>query len=133
MEEYAYYVKLISNTLDYKTFENIVEKENKNDNYFINSIGLQASGRMTSEGFVVFKGSESNKEFKRASSKSLKVKWEQLREENVVDENGIFVKDYLFSSPSLAAAMILGRNANGLTEWKNSKKITLKQVLTDVK
>ena len=55
MEECAYYVKLISNTLDYKTFENIVEKENKNDNYFINSIGLQASGRMTSEGFVVFK------------------------------------------------------------------------------
>lgn len=56
-----------------------------------------------------------------------------MREKNVVDENGIFVKDYLFSSPSLAAAMILGRNANGLTEWKNSKKITLKQVLTDVK
>lgn len=55
MEEYAYYVKLISNTLDYKTFENIVEKENKNDNYFINSIGLQASGMMTSERFVVFK------------------------------------------------------------------------------
>lgn len=130
MEEFAYYIKLITNTLDYKAFENLIEKESKDDNYFINSIGLQASGKMTNEGFVVFKGSESNKEFKKASSKSLKIKWEQLREENIVDKNGIFIKDYLFSSPSLAAAMVLGRNANGLTEWKNNNKITLKKVLT---
>lgn len=134
MEEFAYYIKLITNTLDYKSFEKLVENEAKNsDDFFINSIGLQARGRMTNEGFVVIKGSESNNEFKTASSKSLKRKWMQLREENIVNKNGIFTKDYLFSSPSLAAAMVLGRNANGLIEWKNNKKITLKAISTNNK
>lgn len=130
MEEFTYYIKLITNTLDYKSFEKLVENDDKNgDDFFINSIGLQARGRITNEGFVVIKGSESNNEFKVASSKSLKRKWMQLREQNIVDKNGIFTKNYLFSSPSLAAAMVLGRNANGLTEWKNNKKVTLKAIL----
>lgn len=130
MEEFAYYIKMITNTLGYKAFEKLVENETQEGNkYFINSIGLNAVGRMTNEGFVVIKGSISNNNFKKASAESLKRKWEYLREENIVDENGIFTKDYLFSSPSLAAAMILGRNANGLTEWKNKQNKTLKEVL----
>ncbi len=117
MEEFAYYVKIITNTLGYKAFEKLVEDENKKGNdFFINSIGLSAKGRMTNEGFVVMNGSQSSNSFKTASSKSLKRKWELLREENIVNEDGVFKKDYLFTSPSLAAAMILGRNANGLTE-----------------
>ena len=130
MEEFAYYIKMITNTLGYKAFEKLVETENQEDcDYFIQSIGLCAKGKMTNEGFVVIKGSESSNNFKPASSKSLRRKWECLREENIVDSNGIFIKDYLFSSPSLAASMILGRNANGLTEWKNQQKQTLKEVL----
>ena len=39
----------------------------------------------------------------------------------------IFVKDYLFSSPSAAAAVVLGRSANGLTEWKLKNGTTLKE------
>ena len=31
--------------------------------------------------------------------------------------NGVFVKDYLFSSSSAAAAVVLGRAANGQKEW----------------
>jgi len=131
MEEFAYYIKIITNTLGYKAFEKLVESElQTDDNYFIQSVGLHAEGKMTNEGFVVIKGSESNTTFKTASSKSLKRKWESLREENIVDSKGIFIKDYLFSSPSTAAAMILGRNANGLTEWKNQNKRALKEVLT---
>lgn len=128
MEEFAYYIRLITNTLDYKPFEKLVENKEKNrEDLFINSIGLQARGRMTNEGFVVIKGSESNNEFKTANFPSLKRKWMQLREEGIVDNNGIFTKDYLFSSPSLAASMVLGRNANGLVEWKNSKKNNFKR------
>lgn len=135
MEEFAYYVKMITNTLGYKAFEKLVESEFQTDyNYFIQSVGLHAEGKMTNEGFVVIKGSESSTIFKTASSKSLRRKWESLREEKIVDSKGIFIKDYLFSSPSTAAAMILGRNANGLTEWKNQNKIALKEVLiSDVK
>jgi hypothetical protein len=36
-------------------------------------------------------------------------------------------EDFVFSSPSTAAAIVLGRNANGLTEWKLKDGITLKE------
>ena len=38
-----------------------------------------------------------------------------------------FPEDYIFSSPSTAASIILGRNANGLTEWKLKNGMTLKE------
>ncbi len=37
-----------------------------------------------------------------------------------------FLDDYIFTSPSAAASMILGRNSNGLTEWKQKDGKTLK-------
>jgi hypothetical protein len=132
MEEFAYYIKLIANTLGYKAFEKLLEDEyNKDGEFFIKSVGLTARGKMTNEGFVVIKGSQSSNSFKTASSKSLKKKWELLSEETIVAKDDFFVKDYLFTSPSLAAAMVLGRNANGLTEWKNENKKTLKEILSE--
>ena len=44
-----------------------------------------------------------------------------------------FTDDYIFSSPSTAAVMIMGRNANGLTEWKNMNGKTLKEYETSDK
>jgi len=76
MEEFAYYIKMITNTLGYKAFEKLVEIEPQEDcNYFIQSVGLHAEGKMTNEGFVVFKGSESKTVFKTASSSSLRRKY----------------------------------------------------------
>jgi len=39
-----------------------------------------------------------------------------------------FTKDYEFSSPSLAAAVVRGSSANGLVEWKNKDGQTLKAI-----
>jgi len=39
-----------------------------------------------------------------------------------------FSQDYVFSSPSLAAAVVLGRSANGRVEWKDSSGRTLKKL-----
>ena len=39
-----------------------------------------------------------------------------------------FLKDYIFTSPSLAAAVVMGRNANGRTEWKTSDHKTIKDI-----
>ena len=36
-----------------------------------------------------------------------------------------FVEDYVFSSPSTAGGVILGRATNGWTKWKNSEGKTL--------
>lgn len=133
MEEFAYYIKMLTNILGYKIFENLIDnnKYKEDEIYYINSVGLKATGIQTSEGFVVMKGSQSSNTFKTASTPSLKSHWENLRNKKIVDENGFFITNYLFSSPSLAAAMVLGRNANGLTEWKNAEKQDLKSMLTN--
>ena len=39
-----------------------------------------------------------------------------------------FTQDYSFSSPSTAAGVVLGRNANGRVEWKAADGRTLKEI-----
>ncbi|SMC92078.1 protein of unknown function [Desulfocicer vacuolatum DSM 3385] len=48
----------------------------------------------------------------------------------IVEENGklILASDYLFSSPSTAAGIVMGRSANGLIEWKTKDGKTLKNI-----
>mgnify|MGYP003593876416 FL=1 len=91
---------------------------------------MKATGTQTEEGFIVFKGSQSSEEFKKASTQSLRNKWNELRNQKIVD-NRIFLKDIIFSSPSTAAAMILRRNANGLREWKNKDGKSLKEIMNN--
>ena len=123
---------LLTAVYGYHIFDKIltVQEVNEEEIYYINSIGLKATGTQTEEGFIVFKGSQSSEEFKKASTQSLRNKWNELRNQKIVD-NGIFLKDIIFSSPSTAAAMILGRNANGLREWKNKDGKTLKEIMNN--
>jgi hypothetical protein len=37
-------------------------------------------------------------------------------------------ENYIFSSPSTEAAVVLGRNSNGWVSWKNSKGQTLDEL-----
>ncbi len=39
-----------------------------------------------------------------------------------------FTRDYLFTSPSLAACIVMGRAANGWIEWKDAIGRTLDEV-----
>ena len=39
-----------------------------------------------------------------------------------------FTQDYTFSAPSTAAAVVLGRSANGRVEWKALDGRTLKEI-----
>jgi hypothetical protein len=123
---------LLTAVYGYHIFDKIltVQEVNEEEICYINSIGLKATGTQTEEGFIVFKGSQSSEEFKKASSQSLRNKWNELRNQKIVD-NGIFLKDIIFSSSSTAAAMILGRNANGLREWKNKDGKSLKEIMNN--
>lgn len=52
---------------------------------------------------------------------------DQLINDGVIDSDSMtFTKDYRFSSPSAAAAVIIGRNANGRRNWKLSSGESLK-------
>jgi len=44
----------------------------------------------------------------------------------VENDSLIFTEDTIFNSPSTAASVVMGRNANGLIEWKTIKGQKLK-------
>ncbi len=62
--------------------------------------------------------------------------WRQrLIERGVLQSDGqdalVFTKDHLFKAPSGGAIALMGRNANGWTEWKNAEGLTLHQLLRE--
>lgn len=96
--------------------------------------GSDADGRglYTSEGFVVLKGSSGRKE---VVASSVGTSREQMRvnliQAEILRREGdrvVFQKDHLFSSPSAAAIVLQGRNANGWTEWRTKDGRTLDEV-----
>ena len=93
-----------------------------------------ASGYESTQGFVVKSGSFAVAEV----VPSLRENWpariaqrRDLLEAGVLVQDGNalrFTQDYVFTSPSLAAVMILGRHTNGRTKWKDAQGRTLKEI-----
>ena len=93
--------------------------------------GLTASGRPTSGGFVVFEGSCAVRDHRPSASASVRAERDRLLDEgDLAVENGhfIFTRDTEFSSPSMAASVVKGGNTNGLTNWKTSDGVSLKDL-----
>ena len=59
---------------------------------------------------------------------SLKKLRDTLIDKNIIDSGLKFTRDYVFTSPSLAAAIVMGRNANGRTEWKTKDHRSIKDI-----
>lgn len=121
--------KLLVNTLGYKVFDLVNDEENKADGpiYYIKAArGANGKGILVSDGFAVLKGSiiASNvtPSYPLGSSKRRSI----LLENGIINSSFEFTKDYVFSSPSLAAEIVMGRSANGLTKWKTEDGKCLK-------
>lgn len=92
-----------------------------------------ATAQMTSDRrFVVHKGSKATIKPSKGVEKKYHKDIEKLKTEGYLkkeDENCyIFAKDCVFKSPSGACNVILGRHANGWTEWKTEKGETLAEI-----
>ena len=61
-------------------------------------------------------------------SKSIIDKRQVLFDKGIVDENFTFTQDWEFTSPSLAAAIVVGYSINGRNAWRNKKGISLKEI-----
>ena len=133
LEEFIDNTKLLVNSLGYKVFDGIEENfksknEEKNMFYIKAARGASGKGIILSDGFAVLKDSViANPTSKSMSSNLLNIR-DKLLNDGIIDKNYTFVKDYVFTSPSLAAAIIMGRNANGRTEWKTKNNKTLKML-----
>jgi len=135
MEEFIENVKILINTLGHKVFEEkrvvASAKDQLQRTFYIKAArGADATGELSSDGFVVLKGSKVATSTVPSMTKNFIKLREHLISESVIIADGEFLSfsdDYLFSSPSTAAVMVMGRNANGLTEWKLKNGTTLKE------
>lgn len=142
MEEFFSNMVLLVSTLGFKVFDKLKQapSEPKDEDIFhiTSTRGADARGQQTTEGFVVFQGavvagevvtSFKGEHFRGTYNLRLKlIKEEVIKKEQ---EKMIFTQDYLFSSPSAAAMVVLGRSANGRTEWKTKEGKMLKDIEKD--
>jgi len=133
LQEFISNTKLLINTLGYKVFDLIEDtsvKLNQNQSYFYIKAarGAEATGIIVSDGFAVLKGSIIASSITKSMSTSLCNLRNLLLNKGIINADFCFEQNYTFTSPSLAAAVVMGRNANGRTEWKTTDKKTLKEI-----
>jgi len=139
MEGFIENIKMLVNTLGHKVFDEKREFKPKQraDAFYIKAArGADAQGEPTSDGFLVLKGSKATATTVASMTQNFLTLRNRLIEEKVIvlkEDFYEFPDDYIFSSPSTAAAMVLGRNANGLTEWRLKDGRTLKEFESDGK
>lgn len=133
MEEFIDNIKILINTLGYKVLEPFIQKtsvENTTDSdlLYISVGSAMATGMITTEGFVVLKGSTINE---KTSVKSLSAGMVKLRSKhmNSTSVDGfVTVENILFSSSSAAADFVLGYSASGPRTWKTKEGRSLKEI-----
>lgn len=97
--------------------------------FYLKNNGIEyAKGKFTNRGFVILKGSKIKNGIYESLSKSLVNFVERERESNCI-QNGEFIDDYLCTTPTMAAVLILGRNSNGYIDWKNKEGKTLGEII----
>lgn len=124
-------VKILLSTLGYPIFEEIRKSVKQKEILYCKGKDAKGEGEMIDDGFVVLKGSKATKEeTKTAGSWVTGMRKKLVDDKILAQEDGVlvFMEDFIFGSPSAAAGAILGRRANGWTEWKNKEGKTIAQI-----
>jgi hypothetical protein len=127
MNEFGQNLTLLVGTMGYKLLEKLAKPSiSKQDKYYIKAArGADATAILTSEGVVVLKDSKIAHSEVPSMPSGFSNKRKNLIKSGLID-GWKFVKNYLFTSPSTAAAVVMGRSANGLIEWKRKDGSTLR-------
>lgn len=133
MEEFVDNVKILINALGYKVLESLVQNNSSNSTVddemlFISSSSVNAKGRVTTEGFVVYEGSTFDS---KASVNSLSNGMKNLRQKLIESDkvqNHVIKENILFSSSSAAASFVLWYSVSGPQRWKTKDGKALKEL-----
>lgn len=133
MEEFIENIKVLINALGYKVLEPLAIKPaagtaaEASEEYTLSTGTANATGVVTSEGFVVYKGAVINENpVKSISAGALKLRNDLIADGKVKDN--VTTEDILFSSSSAAAVFVLGYSASGPATWKAKDGRTLKEI-----
>ena len=133
MEEFVDNVKILINALGYKVLEPFAQVDSSpatvdDELLYITSGLVNATGKVTAEGFVVFAGATLNEKMSvRSLSAGMQKQRQKLFDSSKVN-NLVTTEDILFSSSSAAADFILGYSVSGPKTWKTKDGRTLKEL-----
>jgi len=116
--------------LGVSAFDKPVANEPGRVPYHLSGPDAAGQGEDRSDGFLVFAGATCRIEETSSLSPSFSKLRSQLVASGVlVEQEGVYrlTEDYLFKSPSAAAATLLSRNANGRMEWTDDSGVSLKR------
>lgn len=123
----------LMSTLGFQLFEKPAKPPEGASIYTCTASGTDARAQYTSEGMAVMKGSKARGQVTDSfKDKGFHVLRKQLEAEGILKAAGdqlVFTQDYLFKSPSAAAAIVVGNNMNGWLSWKNKDGKTLDAVV----
>ena len=124
-------IRMLIGTLGFPVFDPIAKQDSHTHLFFARGGGSDGSGELVADGFVVLKGSRARIEIAPSAIASVKPHRDKLIAAGILTEqNGeyIFTQDFEFPTPSAAAAVVLGRTANGWIEWVDESKRSLDDV-----
>ncbi len=123
---------VLLSALGFPIFEPAVSKAtNEQDVFYCKRGGADARGVFNEEGFVVLKGSIARRDPALSSHDTIEPRREELVGSGVlssIKQGYRFERDWVFATPSAAAAIVSGGSANGWIEWKNGNGRTLDEV-----
>ena len=126
MEEFLINLGLLLTAVGFPILQQVTAKEQKGVNdplMFCKGKNAIATGRMTNDGFVVYKDSTASTSISNAVLERNQKTIENLIQNGYLiqkdDINYLFLKDYVFNSPSAASDIILGNSSNGWIKWKS--------------
>ena len=124
-------IKVLLSSLGFPVLEQLVASSKPSEMLYCKGRGVEATGQYLDDGFLVFKGSGCQTNRVPSAGPYIKNNQKRLEDGGVIELQGdsyVFVKDHLFTSPSMAANAVLGRHANGWMFWKDSKGRTLDEL-----
>jgi hypothetical protein len=135
MEEFLSSLRLLLTAVGYPILQEIASKEQVGiSDPLFNCEGKKAfaNGRMTNEGFVVYKDSTATAQFSNAVAERNRKNVEKLISNGYLEKKDeelyVFLKDYVFNSPSAASDIILGNSTSGWKKWKTRDGKTLEEI-----
>lgn len=136
LEEFLSHAKVLTATLGHKLFEALEEtvEDNEVQNqlfYCRNGAGAHSKGSPSTEGFIVYKDSLFMITEQPSLADGIRLERQKMVNDGTLKIESDFyklTKDYVFTSPSRAAAATLARSASGPLEWKTEEGIQLKHL-----